>query len=127
MEIDNACSIDLADLAAKADNSGAKFLMLSHMRSHIADMEAIQEICRKRGIALIEDCAHTMGARWNGVLSGNFGTVACFSTQTYKHMNSGEGGLLTTDDSEIAARTTILSGSYMLYNRHGAGPQAPAY
>ena len=87
MEIDNACSIDLADLAAKADNSGAKFLMLSHMRSHIADMEAIQEICRKRGIALIEDCAHTMGARWNGVLSGNFGTVACFSTQTYKHMN----------------------------------------
>ena len=127
VEIDNACRIDLTDLASKADASGAKFLMPSHMRGHIADMEAIQAICESRGIVMIEDCAHTMGARWNGVLSGNFGYIACFSTQTYKHMNSGEGGLLTTNDPEIAARATILSGSYMLYDRHGAGPDATAF
>ena len=63
-----------------------------------------------------------MGAKWQGKRSGNFGAVGCFSTQTYKHMNSGEGGFLTTDDEEIAARAVILSGSYMLYERHKAAP-----
>ncbi|MGI9419934.1 MAG: DegT/DnrJ/EryC1/StrS family aminotransferase [Geminicoccaceae bacterium] len=122
VEIDRNYHIDLADLDAKAATSGARFLMLSHMRGHIADMAAIAELCARRGITLIEDCAHTMGARYDGVRSGNFGKVACFSTQTYKHINSGEGGLITTDDPEIAARTIIHSGSYMLYERHGAAP-----
>lgn len=127
VEIDDAWHIDLADLDAKAESSGARFLMLSHMRGHIADMDRIAEICAARGITMIEDCAHTMGARWNGKLSGNFGTVACFSTQTYKHINSGEGGLLTTDDPELAARAVIMSGSYMLYGGHGAIPAAEVF
>ena len=122
VEIDAAWHIDLDDLRAKAASSGARFLMLSHMRGHIADMDAICAICEEFGIIMIEDCAHTMGAMWNGTRSGNFGRVACFSTQTYKHMNSGEGGFLTTDDDEIAARAVIMSGSYMLYGAHGAIP-----
>jgi dTDP-4-amino-4,6-dideoxygalactose transaminase len=92
------------------------------MRGHIADMDALSKICRAHDIMLIEDCAHTMGARWNGTMSGNFGAVACFSTQTYKHLNSGEGGLLTTNDATVAARAVLYSGSYMLYERHGAAP-----
>ncbi|MEM7238883.1 MAG: DegT/DnrJ/EryC1/StrS family aminotransferase [Pseudomonadota bacterium] len=63
-----------------------------------------------------------MGATWRGTRSGNFGLAGCFSTQTYKHMNSGEGGLLLSDDPQFAARAIILSGSYMLYERHGAAP-----
>ena len=122
VEIDQNYHIDIADLEAKAKASGAKFLLLSHMRGHIADMDAVMAIADAHGITVIEDCAHTMGARWNGVRSGNFGHVAAFSTQTYKHMNSGEGGLLTTNDPLIAAKATIMSGSYMLYERHGAGP-----
>lgn len=112
--------IDLDDLEAKAGE--ADILMLSHMRGHIADMDALMALCDARGLRVIEDCAHTMGARWNGVLSGRHGLVGCYSTQTYKHMNSGEGGLLITDDAEIAARAVMLSGSYMLYGRHGAAP-----
>ena len=122
VEIDRNWHTDLADLAAKADATGARFLLLSHMRGHIADMEAVVDICAARDILLIEDCAHTMGARWNGIRSGNFGRIACFSTQTYKHINSGEGGFLTTDDEEIAARAIVASGSYMNYPRHGAMP-----
>ncbi len=122
VEIGNDWLIDIDDLRSKAADSDARFLMLSHMRGHIADMDAIASICDEFDITLIEDCAHTMGARWKGTLSGNFGKVACFSTQTYKHMNSGEGGFLTTDDEELAARATVLSGSYMLYERHGATP-----
>lgn len=122
VEIDDDWHIDINDLRTKAEVSGAKFLMLSHMRGHIADMAAIAAICEEFGIVMIEDCAHTMGARWQGVRSGNFGKVACFSNQTYKHMNSGEGGFLTTDDPQVAARAIIMSGSYMLYGRHGAAP-----
>jgi len=116
--------IDLDDLDAKAAATGARFLLLSHMRGHSADMERLGRIVAARGLTLIEDCAHTMGAAWNGVKSGNFGLAACFSTQTYKHMNSGEGGLLVSDDPDFMARATILSGSYMLYERHGAAPDA---
>jgi dTDP-4-amino-4,6-dideoxygalactose transaminase len=63
---------------------------------------------------VIEDCAHTMGAEWNGTPSGRHGLAACYSTQTYKHINSGEGGLITSDDPDLMARAIILSGSYML-------------
>ena len=122
VDIDDNYHIDLDDLAAKASASGAKFLLLSHMRGHIADMDKIMQICRHHAICLIEDCAHTMGAKWRGIRSGNFGKVAAFSTQTYKHMNSGEGGFLTTNDAEIAARAVVSSGSYMLYGRHAAIP-----
>ncbi|MGB2234389.1 MAG: DegT/DnrJ/EryC1/StrS family aminotransferase [Candidatus Puniceispirillum sp.] len=122
VDIDDNYHIDMNDLDAKAASSGAKYLLLSHMRGHIADMDRVVEICESHGITLIEDCAHTMAAKWRGVRSGNFGKVAAFSTQTYKHMNSGEGGFLTTNDPEIAARAIVSSGSYMLYGRHGAVP-----
>lgn len=122
VEITENLRLDLNDLAQKIAQTGARYLLLSHMRGHLCDMDALMRICDAAGVIVIEDCAHTMGACWNGKRSGNFGKAACFSTQTYKHMNSGEGGLLTTDDPEIAARATILSGSYMLYERHGAGP-----
>lgn len=92
IEIDEDWHIDLNDLRSKAEATQARFLMLSHMRGHIADMGAIVALCEEFDITLVEDCAHTMGAHWNGVKSGNFGRVAAFSAQTYKHINSGEGG-----------------------------------
>jgi dTDP-4-amino-4,6-dideoxygalactose transaminase len=122
VEIERNWHIDLDHLEVQAKASGATFMMLSLMRGHIPDMARITDICARYGITLIEDCAHTMGASWQGTKSGNFGKAACFSTQTYKHINSGEGGLITTDDPELAARAVITSGSYMLYEAHGARP-----
>ncbi|MDF1855671.1 aminotransferase class I/II-fold pyridoxal phosphate-dependent enzyme [Pseudooceanicola sp.] len=123
--VSEALTIDLDDLAAKADQ--AEVLLLSHMRGHICDMEALTALCRAHDLTLIEDCAHTMGARWNGVLSGRHGRVACYSTQTYKHLNSGEGGLLISDDADLMARAVMLSGSYMLYPRHLAAPDPAVF
>jgi len=123
VEIDDSLCIDLVDLEKKARESQARFLMLSHMRGHLIDMDAISTFCRAQGIVLIEDCAHTMGASWNGQASGSFGDIACFSTQTYKHINSGEGGILTTRDPNVIARAILLSGSYMLYDRHSLRPK----
>ena len=118
-------TIDLDDLEAKA--ATADVLVLSHMRGHLCDMDRLTEIAKAHGLKVVEDCAHTMGASWNGVPSGRHGDLACYSTQTYKHMNSGEGGLLIGDDPEVMARATILSGSYMLYTRHGAAPEPEVF
>lgn len=127
VEITEDLVIDLQDLAAKAQATRARWLLLSHMRGHLADMERLVAVAEAEGLAVIEDCAHTMGASWAGRRSGNWGLAGCFSTQTYKHMNSGEGGLLTSDDPEFMARAIMLSGSYMLYGRHGAAPGPEAF
>lgn len=127
VEIDRNYCVDLTHLERMMQQSKARFFLISHMRGHIADMDAVTALCRQYDVTLIEDCAHTMGASWNGKKSGRLGKIACFSTQTYKHMNSGEGGLLTTDDDEIMARAIIYSGSYMLYERHGTLPAAAAF
>ncbi len=112
--------IDMDDLAAKLSQS--RCLLLSHMRGHICDMNRLMRLCDAADVTVIEDCAHTMGAAWNGVPTGRYGRFGCFSTQTYKHVNSGEGGLLVSDDADGMARAIILSGSYMLYDRHRAAP-----
>jgi dTDP-4-amino-4,6-dideoxygalactose transaminase len=90
-------------------------------------MDRLMEVCDGLGVAVVEDCAHTMGATWNGTPSGRHGRVGCYSTQTYKHINSGEGGLLVSDDAELMARAIVLSGSYMLYPRHTARPPVDTF
>ena len=125
VEVDASLKIDLDDLEAKLDQ--AKVLLLSHMRGHICDMDRLMAMCDAVGVVVIEDCAHTMGAKWRDTWSGRHGAVGCYSTQTYKHMNSGEGGFLVTDDPDIAARAVMLSGSYMLFERHLAAPPVEAF
>lgn len=127
IETTEALVIDIDDLDRKAEESDARVLMLSHMRGHQPDMAKLMAIAEAHDLTVIEDCAHTMGGRAGNVVSGRHGAVGCYSTQTYKHINSGEGGFLVTDDPEIAARATLLSGSYMLYERHGAGPEPEVF
>ncbi len=127
VDITRRSVIDFDDLQRKAEQSGAKYLMLSYMRGHIPDMQATMDICDRLGLTLVEDCAHTMGAGWNNRLTGTYGKAACFSTQTFKHINSGEGGLIVTDDDDVAARAILMSGSYMLYPQHRARPDEEAF
>ncbi|MDP3339741.1 DegT/DnrJ/EryC1/StrS aminotransferase family protein [Frigidibacter sp.] len=127
VEVTEDLTIDLGDLAAKAASSGARVLLLSHMRGHVCDMDRLMQICDAAGVQVVEDCAHTMGAEWRGVPSGRHGVMGCYSTQTYKHINSGEGGLIVSDDAAAMARAVLLSGSYMLYTRHAAAPPPEAF
>lgn len=127
VDITGQLTIDLEDLEAKAAASRAKVLLLSHMRGHVGDMPALMAFCERQGITVIEDCAHTLGACFDGRPVGTFGRVACFSSQTFKHLNSGEGGLLATDDPELAARAIVMSGSYMMYHQNGARPGLEAF
>lgn len=125
VEIGADLRIDPEDLKRKAKASGARTLLLSHMRGHIADMDAVMAAAEELGLRVVEDCAHALCASWRGKAIGTFGAVGCFSAQTYKHLNSGEGGFVVLDDPDMAARAILHSGSYMLHGQHLGGP-APA-
>lgn len=127
VEINSDYTIDIDDLDSKAASSGAKYFLLSHMRGHMPNMDKLMEVVRKHNLIMLEDCAHTMGGSWDGKKSGTFGHAACYSTQTYKHMNSGEGGLFITNEPELIARAIVYSGSYMLYTAHTSRPEADVF
>ncbi len=103
--------IDLNDFESKlSDNIAA--VMISHMRGHTSDMDVVMSLANTYGIPVIEDAAHSLGAKWNGRNIGTIGKIGCFSFQSYKLLNAGEGGLLITNDCEIIARAVIMSGAY---------------
>lgn len=124
VEIGQDYVIDCDDLRAKARASGARILLLSHMRGRIADMDAVAAACEELSLLLVEDCAHALCAAWNGRAIGTFGAAAAFSAQTYKHLNAGEGGFLVLDGDDRAARAILHSGSYMLHAQHRSVPPA---
>lgn len=120
--------IDCEDFERKAIETGAKIAIVSHMRGRLCDMTGVANVCKKHGIVLIEDCAHSLGCEWDGIKSGAsdpHGTIAaCFSAQSNKLINSGEGGFLVTDDEEVAIRAILAAGSYEnLYKSHSAAPE----
>ncbi|MDQ2065718.1 aminotransferase class I/II-fold pyridoxal phosphate-dependent enzyme [Xinfangfangia sp. CPCC 101601] len=102
--------VDMADFAAKLPQASA--VLISHMRGHTSDMDAIMALCDAAGVPVIEDAAHSLGTLWSGRQIGTIGKAGCFSFQSYKLVNAGEGGIMVTDDPEIAARAIIMSGAY---------------
>jgi dTDP-4-amino-4,6-dideoxygalactose transaminase len=92
------------------------------MRGHVCDLGRLADLCDRLGLSLIEDCAHSLGAIWSGRPTGSFGRAGCFSFQSAKHVNAGEGGIIVTADPDLAARAILHSGSYMLYGQNGARP-----
>jgi len=78
-------------------------IVVVHLGDAMPDMDALLEIARRRGLRLVEDCAHAHGASWKGRPVGGLGDVGCFSFQTGKLMSSGEGGAITTHDDGLAA------------------------
>lgn len=102
--------IDIEDFLAKLPTADA--VMISHMRGHTSDMDTILAAADKAGVPVVEDAAHSLGTLWNGRKIGTMGKVGCFSFQSYKMLNAGEGGILISDDADLIARAVIMSGAY---------------
>lgn len=109
-EVGDNYRIDIDDFIAKLPDVQA--VIVSHMRGHTSDMDAIMALCTAAGIPVIEDAAHSLGTLWNGEKIGTLGTIGCFSFQSYKMINAGEGGIMITDDADLMARAIIMSGAY---------------
>jgi dTDP-4-amino-4,6-dideoxygalactose transaminase len=110
-EVGENYRIDIADFETRLA-ADIQAVIISHMRGHTSDMDAILSLCDARGIPVIEDAAHSLGTTWNGRNIGTLGKIGCFSFQSYKMINAGEGGILITDDAELVARAVIMSGAY---------------
>jgi dTDP-4-amino-4,6-dideoxygalactose transaminase len=83
-------------------------IILVHLGSAMADLDALKAIADRRGLLLIEDCAHAHGARWRGRHAGSIGHAGSFSFQSSKLMTAGEGGAITTADRILAERCQAL-------------------
>ena len=110
-EVGENYRLDIEDFAAKLDDS-IDAVLISHMRGHTSDMDRIMELAAAAGVPVIEDAAHSLGTTWHGRNIGTIGRVGCFSFQSYKLVNAGEGGILITDDADLIARAVIMSGAY---------------
>lgn len=122
VEVKDNYRVDMADFAAKlTPDVGA--VIISHMRGHTSDMDAIMALCDAADIPVIEDAAHSLGTLWHGRKIGTIGKIGCFSFQSYKMLNAGEGGILITDDADLIARAVIMSGAYEHNWKKHKGPR----
>ena len=121
--------IDIEDMDKKLTaNPDCKHVLISHMRGKVADMAAIKALCEKHDAILLEDCAHSLGVRYIDQHSGHMGVACAISSQSYKMINSGEGGFLLTDDPDIAAQTAVYAGAYeALSGKHMTVPPKEAF
>lgn len=100
-------NLDPADAEA-AVTPRSKALLVLHYGGFPCDMDAVTEIASRHRLAVIEDAAHAPGATWQGRMCGTIGDVGCFSFFSNKNLPIGEGGMIVTNDGELAQRLRLL-------------------
>lgn len=111
-----AFNIDPAQIEALI-TPRTKAIMPVHLYGHPADMDPINDLARKHGLFVVEDAAEAVGARYKGRMTGALGDCGVFSFFGNKIITTGEGGMVTTDDDDLAARLRLYRGQGMDPNR----------
>jgi perosamine synthetase len=104
---DRFFTLDPASAAALVTER-TKAVMGVHLFGQPFDIPALSDLCRDHGLLLIEDAAQAHGSSFRGRRLGSFGELACFSFYATKNMTTGEGGMVTTGDPDLAARVRLL-------------------
>lgn len=99
--------IDTAEVE-KAITPRTKAIVPVHLYGSFADMDEILRIAKKHNLRVIEDCAHKHGGEWDGKKAGSIGDIGSFSFQLSKHLSAGEGGIVTTNDFDLAEKLDAL-------------------
>lgn len=112
------------DLIEQAITARTKAIIPVHLFGRPCDMDRIMAIANRHGLKVVEDCAQSFGATWQGVKTGSIGTFGCYSFFPTKNLSTfGDGGLLTTDDDGLAAEVRMLRahGSRKKYHNESIG------
>jgi dTDP-4-amino-4,6-dideoxygalactose transaminase len=109
--------IDVA-AAEAAVTDRTRGIIAVHLAGVACDLDALVDLCERRGLTLIEDCAHAHGTRWRGRGVGSFGSFGSFSFQASKLLSAGEGGALITNDAELHQRAWSYANCGRATNRH---------
>ena len=104
----DTANIDPEDIQRKITDK-TKAIAVTHLWGHPCEMDEIMAIAQKYEIPVLEDCAHSPGAKYKGQLVGTFGTVSCFSCDNQKLLASGEAGVLLTNSQKIFEKSVIFS------------------
>ena len=94
-------------------------VIVVHLFGQPAPMDEILAVTRRHGLRVVEDCAQAFDCFYKGRKTGTMGDVACFSLQQSKHITSGEGGIIATDDPEVYQRAVLYSNCGMPWYRYG--------
>ncbi len=113
-DCDSTLQPTAASVAAKI-TSHTKAVIVVHLAGHPAPVDEIVAVCQPKGIAVIEDCAQSWGARLHGRMVGTFGTAGCYSTNDFKHISTGDGGFVVLADPILYRR--VLNYSDKCYDR----------
>ncbi|MCR6626427.1 MAG: DegT/DnrJ/EryC1/StrS family aminotransferase [Pseudoxanthomonas sp.] len=101
--------LDVALLAETLGTGAIKAAIVTHLYGRLARFDGIVELCRSRGVAIVEDCAQAHGARSSGRVAGSFGDVAAFSFYPTKNLGAlGDGGAIVTSNAEVGQRARQL-------------------
>ena len=114
-EVDDSLTLDPADVERKVSPQ-TRCIVPVHMRGMPARMDALCELARARGLRVLEDVAQAAGGSFDGRALGSIGDAGAFSFQFSKVMTAGEGGMVTTDHSNVYRRTTMYQDSAALPN-----------
>ncbi len=107
-EVDEHSLNVTAETIAPCISERTKAIIVTHLFGNPCDMDPILALAQKHNLPVIEDCAQAFGASYKGRMVGSLGTIGCFSTQQGKHMTTGEGGLVTTNDPALARRMFLF-------------------
>jgi perosamine synthetase len=122
-EVDRATRNLTAETIAERLGPRTEAVIVVHYGGQPCVMDPIVDLCRRKGLLLIEDSAETIGARWRGRQAGSFG-LGCFSFFPTKNLTTGEGGMFTCREEDLAQRVLALSGHGIFsttYDREKAG------
>lgn len=111
-------NITAGSIKGKITPSTAAILVV-HLAGNPASMDGILAVAKEHGIPVIEDCAQSCGARINGKYAGTLGSAGCFSLNAYKHISSGDGGFVITNDKGLYERAANFADKS--YDRLGTG------
>jgi perosamine synthetase len=103
----NTFCLDPASIEAKI-TPRTKAILIVHIFGHPADMDAIMPIAKKYKLKVIEDCAQAPGGKYKGRHVGVIGDIGVFSLNYHKHIHTGEGGVIVTNDANLAERVQLI-------------------